>query len=80
MHSVNCGRAHLYIKVIDITQLECPVCEQVTYLSEEVQETLVEFLQSGEFEYDNENENENENENIISNENEQGEEDEGDMI
>ena len=37
---------------IDITKIRCLICKEVTNLSEEVQQTLIEFLKSTQLEYD----------------------------
>lgn len=39
------------LKDLDISKIRCLICKETTHLSEEVQNTLVEYLQSGEIEY-----------------------------
>jgi hypothetical protein len=44
------------LNALNISELQCLVCEKVTHLSEEVQATLVEYLQSEAVEFDMNNE------------------------
>ena len=55
---------------LDFSEIICGICNEVTTLSEEVQETLIEFLNNGEIgdEEDEENEEENDEENEVANE------------
>lgn len=39
-------------KELDISKIVCPVCGEITYLSEEVQVAIVEFLQNEDIEFD----------------------------
>lgn len=47
-------------KDIDLSEIQCPACQQVTNLSEEVQATLIEYLQSESVEFDVGNEEQDE--------------------
>jgi len=49
-------------KDIDFSEVHCGVCGESTQLSKEVQETLLEFLNSGEFQLNSENEDDDEEE------------------